>query len=306
MRFVLQIHAILLLIACVASVPYRDSKSENECGISDYEFGQRIIGGKDVPPKKYPWLADFEIEINGVIISFCTGSVISNRFILTASHCKFDQEGFPLDISKIRALVGSVDRRKAKKIPLRAFHSHADFAMNQTSFINDVAVVELEEEIDFDSNARPICLGKDFVEHNGSPAVIAGWGMQRKEILAIRDISPEILQEGTADFLEYEPCRKARLKQYPDEPKWPKMVKEQHICILGSNKSDVWKGDSGGPLFTKSEKETGSKVRWVQHGVCSFSSAHHHDGIPAVFTRLTTFCDWIKETTKGEAECVDF
>ncbi|KAI1712088.1 trypsin domain-containing protein [Ditylenchus destructor] len=299
MRFVLQTHAILLLSACVASVPHRDSKSENECGISDYDFGQRILGGKDAPPKKWPWMV--ALELRGE--EFCTGSIISKRFILTAAHCRFDEDGNPVPISDIRVRAGSVNRSEAKQMHVHAFQSHPDFLESETYIINDIGVIQLKEEIDFDSNARPICLGNVFVERNNTPAVIAGWG----RTIAEKYYHPKILQEGTAEFVEYEPCKKAYLVPLPGEPgPEPKLVKEQHICALGTNKSDTWKGDSGGPLFAKSEKDTGSKVRWVQHGVCSYSSAVHHDGLPAVFSRVTTFCDWIKETTKGEAECTDF
>ncbi|GMT15237.1 hypothetical protein PFISCL1PPCAC_6534, partial [Pristionchus fissidentatus] len=67
-------------------------------------------------------------------------------------------------------------------------------------------------------------------------------------------------------------------------------------------------GDSGGPLLMKSDEG-----RWFQVGITSFGNNGNlltqQDISPAEFTGVYTnvkeYCDWIKETTDGEASCED-
>ncbi|KAI1690908.1 hypothetical protein DdX_22231 [Ditylenchus destructor] len=66
-----------VFVAYVVSIPRLKRKAQDECGISDYEFDERILGGKDVPPKKWPWLV--AIEKRGQ--EHCTGSIISRRSV---------------------------------------------------------------------------------------------------------------------------------------------------------------------------------------------------------------------------------
>ncbi|KAI1698944.1 trypsin domain-containing protein [Ditylenchus destructor] len=64
-------------------------------------------------------------------------------------------------------------------------------------------------------------------------------------------------------------------------------------------------GDSGSPLQIQNPARSDGKVQWMQVGICSFGDPYEYQGAPDVFTRLTTYCDWIAETTKNAAECSD-
>ena len=48
----------------------------------------RIIGGRDTHLKDYPWMAAIHLnETNWDQAWGCGGSLINNRYVLTAAHC---------------------------------------------------------------------------------------------------------------------------------------------------------------------------------------------------------------------------
>ncbi len=49
--------------------------------IKSFDFA--IIGGEDAPFLKYPWMASLQ-KSSG---HFCGGSLINNKWVLTAAHC---------------------------------------------------------------------------------------------------------------------------------------------------------------------------------------------------------------------------
>ena len=58
-------------------------------------FG-RIVGGVDAEPYEFPWQVSIQINIpkKKKVDHFCGGAIVSDQWILTASHC--------LDMSVIR------------------------------------------------------------------------------------------------------------------------------------------------------------------------------------------------------------
>src|SRR5438105_807564 len=56
-----------------------------QCG-QEVNIVRRIIGGKEVAAEKYPWLVLVVISAN-YRENFCTGSIITDRHVLLASHC---------------------------------------------------------------------------------------------------------------------------------------------------------------------------------------------------------------------------
>lgn len=55
-----------------------------DCGLAS-EGGDRIVGGNSALRGSYPWQA--AVVEKGTRKPFCGGSLINDKFVLTASHC---------------------------------------------------------------------------------------------------------------------------------------------------------------------------------------------------------------------------
>lgn len=82
----------------------------------------------------------------------------------------------------------------------------------------------------------------------------------------------------------------------PYEAKGIRIAKTQ-LCA-GDGKHDSCKGDSGGPLMLEDLSDS-TESRWYAVGIISFgSNPCAKQGVPAVYTRVFQYLDWIKSTMK--------
>lgn len=103
---------------------------------------------------------------------FCGCSIIADQYILTASHCVAGQSPRSLEI-----LVGTNDLTKGGKyykVAKLSAHEH----YNTPHFAYDIAVIKLQEKIEFNKKVQPIALGKEEVP-DGAQVQLTGWGRLR-------------------------------------------------------------------------------------------------------------------------------
>ena len=63
-----------------------------ECGVPVIQPSlpssiSRIVGGSEAIPHSWPWMAMLTTSSSGTSRQFCGGSIVSDRYIITAAHC---------------------------------------------------------------------------------------------------------------------------------------------------------------------------------------------------------------------------
>lgn len=112
----------------------------------------RIIGGDIATPKAWPWFALIFVQrkINGRRIPECGGTLISNRYVLTAAHCILEQNSRKvLRSSRVSIRLGDTDLKNRSSeeldVGVNRIISHPEF-QTQT-FKNDIALIELNKQV---------------------------------------------------------------------------------------------------------------------------------------------------------------
>jgi len=247
--------------------PRNDYLPRADCGIPNAKSNNKIVGGQEATPHQFPWQVG--LFFDGY---FCGGSIISEKYILTAAHCA---DG----VFKHTVVVGAHDIRASDNLEITAYSPTVHPEWSPSTLSNDLAILELSENIDFESlngNARPNCLAQSG-DYSGQKALVSGWGRES-------DTS-----SGIARYLNYVDNLPV-MSQAECEDYWGNL-NEGVVCIDTTGGHGSCNGDSGGPMSIPGPT-------YNQIGIVSFGSAAGCEiGAPAGFTEVSKYIDWISSVT---------
>lgn len=244
----------------------------------------QIIGGKDVPDGKYPFIASLQARrADGTWSHFCGGSLIDKRgLVLTAAHCAPEvppeEPGGPGEddgLADFRVVVGRTDLtgNQGYVRSITGVRVFPDFAKTGRG---DVALLFLDEPVAAVQPAKLVTPGTDALERPGRKLTVAGWGNTGKDPGGPGGEVPRFpdrMQEVNVPVVSDDECKISYGREYHS----PTMV------CAGVDGKDSCQGDSGGPLFTKIP----GKQEYMQAGVVSWGFGCAAIGNPGVYAQLS-------------------
>lgn len=252
--------------------------NERNCGLV---HETRIVGGEEANPDDFLWMAAIikSKPKDGDARPFCGGSLITRRHILTAAHCL--ENLAPRDVL---VRLGSYDFDDSTASSLSA-----DFAIDQfrvpaqyskKTHTADIAIMRLKTPLSLQDNYKTVCMPIPRRSYVGALGTVTGYGSQSQ---TFRRAAPK-LRQVTVPIWENRKCSVV----------YKKNLTESFLCAgYEEGGKDACQGDSGGPLMTDGPNERMMIVGVVSHGIGCGSP-----GYPGVYTRTTTYLDWIEKNTK--------
>ncbi|CAH2064656.1 unnamed protein product, partial [Iphiclides podalirius] len=275
-------------------VPEPDAQtiSAANCNYTGVEL---IVGGEVAEQGEFPHMAAIGwANDEGGYTFGCGGSVISPKFVLTAGHCTWQPRA--REPAPVIVRLGDQNLDPAVKdgaspieVPIKATHRHPDYQPPKR--YNDIALLELAADVDFEGSIRPACLwpSPDFGGHER--ALATGWGATHSDN---KKPSKE-LQKVSLTLLENDLCD--QLLQNAKNRLWTGFVPSQMCAGELRGGKDTCQGDSGSPLQVSSSD---NQCVFYVMGVTSFGRECAQSGQPAIYTRVSSYLDWI-ESVVGRA-----
>ncbi|KAM9481985.1 serine protease 27-like [Clarias gariepinus] len=240
----------------------------NVCGQAP--FNSRIVGGQNATVGAWPWQVSLQSPAYGG--HFCGGSLINDKYILTAAHCvnSISMSGLTVYLGK-QTLSGSNPNQIVKGVTKVVIHPQ----FNSATLNNDIALLLLNSSVPFNSYITPVCLaGQGSTFSAGINCWITGWGNTAS---GVQLPAPGVLQEAMVPIVDKSLC---------DFQLGPGSITPYMICAgnLQGGK-DTCQGDSGGPLVAK------LGAAWIQAGITSWGEGCASK--PGVYTLVSQYQSWI-------------
>ncbi|KAL1399343.1 hypothetical protein pipiens_008285 [Culex pipiens pipiens] len=256
-----------------------------ECGRRKIKLNKAIVRGQDTSPGEWPWHAAVYRRTGFSDSYVCGGTLISDKFLLTADHCTKDDNGNGLVSKRIFIRLGV---HNLQALNLQTLQQHDVLHVHRFGYSkgvkNDIAILELSTEVRFTEYVQPACINQvpDLTDQLGT---VVGWGVTETDALTPVLKSSRMPAIGSIQCIE------------SDRDIFGATLDRSLFCAGYTNGTTVCNGDSGGGIHFERDGA------WYVGGLVSFTGVRDSGHLCrtkgyAGFTNVFHFLPWIWNITQ--------
>lgn len=306
------------------------AKAERAATAEAGAAGAKVIGGEIAAPGAWPW--QVALLVAGAPVGpenhFCGGSMVLDRWVLTAAHCvvmvKEDGSFFDLWPQDVAILVGSnrLAPGEGDLIPVEAIFTYPGYSRDQFDF--DIALIKLARtpQVPYQTIEVPDAEYGDLLKQQGVTTIVTGWGLQEGARLSAD------LRQAEIQMLDRNLCNTALMEVRAEDAAggfsyaaqalgvaeddafaiWdqlvaraPEPLSENMICsgTFEGGKTSC-NGDSGGPLVVPLDDG-----RYIQAGIVSWGltgmqgKGCEETALFSIYTDISKFVPWLNQVIEA-------
>lgn len=162
--------AVIVLAVIVSSTKSFQLNSSEE-NINE----NRIIGGVTAKLGQFTYQISLRRSTVDTTIHRCGGSIISNRWAVTAAQCT--QNSFALPLFSFIVVGANHISDDGKRYDLAQIISHPAYSV-QRFWLNNISLLQTKLPIQFNDYVKAIPMRRQFVD-GGVTSTVVGWGLTR-------------------------------------------------------------------------------------------------------------------------------